>query len=170
MRLALASTEGLCGEFGATLGAACRQDGTTGAGAHAKAEAVLLGATTVVRLERTLAHSSSPAVGISAPRSGCDAAAGKLGAQRAGVNLLKLRPRSPGVKPGAARTRRSANDTVSRVPRDTLWIDTRGSSNPSPGICSRGCDSLPCETSYPQLCTRNSGRLPDSAHRRWITL
>src|SRR4029453_6825287 len=170
MRLALASTEGLRGEFGATLGAACRQDGTAGAGAHAKAEAVLLGAATVVRLEGTLAHSSSPAVG-----SPHRAAVARLWREnwvpkRAGVNLLKLRPRSPGVKPGAARTRRSANDTVSRVPRDHLWIDTRGPSNPSPGICSRGCDSLPCETSYPQLYTRNLGRLPDSAHRRWITL
>jgi hypothetical protein len=47
---------------------------------------VLLGATTVVGLERTLAHSSSPASGISAPGRVNGAPGGKLGAQRAAVN------------------------------------------------------------------------------------
>src|SRR5690606_3446952 len=46
------------GELGAALGAAAVEDGAAGAGAHAGAEAVLLGATTVVRLERALAHGS----------------------------------------------------------------------------------------------------------------
>ena len=41
------------------LATARRQDRTAGAGAHAQAEAVRLGATTVVRLVRTLAHWSS---------------------------------------------------------------------------------------------------------------
>lgn len=44
------------GQLLAALGAARRQDGAARAGAHAKAEAVRLGATTVVRLIRTLAH------------------------------------------------------------------------------------------------------------------
>src|SRR6476469_1486473 len=43
----------------AALAAAGSQDGAAGAGAHAQAEAVRLGATTVVRLERTLAHEFS---------------------------------------------------------------------------------------------------------------
>lgn len=52
----------LSGEACATLLATSRHDGTTGAGAHAGTEAVLAGATTVVRLERTLAlgHDGSP--------------------------------------------------------------------------------------------------------------
>lgn len=169
MRLALASTERLSGEFGATLGAASREDGAAGASAHAKAEAVLLGATTVVRLEGTLAHSSSPAFG-SPRRDAMDAPAGKLGAQRAGVNLLKLRPRSPLVKPGEPRADHSANTTVFLVPSRALWTDTPAVSNPSPSICPRGRHSLPCETSYPQPCTRNPGPLPESANRSWMTL
>jgi hypothetical protein len=131
---------------------------------------VLLGPATVVRLERTLAHSSSPAVGISAPRSECDAPEGNWVPERAGVNLLKLRPPGPVVKPGEVRSRNGANGRVSRIPRDTLWIDTRGPSNPSSGICSEGRVSLACETSYPQPRTRNPGRRTQSAHSRWITL
>src|SRR5690606_1978820 len=46
------------GELGAALGAAGVQDAAAGAGAHAGAEAVLLGAAAVVRLERALAHGS----------------------------------------------------------------------------------------------------------------
>ena len=42
------------GDFVAALAAACRKDRAAGAGAHAKTEAVLLVATTVVRLESTL--------------------------------------------------------------------------------------------------------------------
>ncbi len=57
-RLSLASTGGLLGgEFGATLATTSGQDGTAGAGTHAKPEPVHLGATTVVRLESSLAHS-----------------------------------------------------------------------------------------------------------------
>jgi len=48
----------LSGEFGAALTAACCQDGAAGAGTHAKAETVHLGATAVVWLERSLAHKS----------------------------------------------------------------------------------------------------------------
>ena len=44
------------GQLGATLAAASREDGATGAGPHAQAEAVGLGPATVVRLESTLAH------------------------------------------------------------------------------------------------------------------
>jgi len=47
----------LRGQFGATLATTSGQDGTTGAGTHAEPEAVHLGATTVVRLESSLAHS-----------------------------------------------------------------------------------------------------------------
>ena len=47
----------LRGEFGAALATAGAEDGTAGAGAHAQTETVHLGATTVVRLERSLAHS-----------------------------------------------------------------------------------------------------------------
>ena len=47
------------GELGAALAAAGGQDRATRTGAHTKAEAVRLGATTVVRLEGPLAHVSS---------------------------------------------------------------------------------------------------------------
>jgi hypothetical protein len=47
----------LCGELGATLAAASSQDRATGTGTHTEAEAVHLGAATVVRLESSLAHS-----------------------------------------------------------------------------------------------------------------
>jgi hypothetical protein len=47
----------LRGEFGATLAAASSKNRATGAGAHAKTETVHLGATTVVWLEGSLAHS-----------------------------------------------------------------------------------------------------------------
>ena len=43
-------------QFGAALGTACRKDGTAGTGTHAKAEAVLLGTTAVIRLKSPLAH------------------------------------------------------------------------------------------------------------------
>jgi hypothetical protein len=49
--------EGLGGEFGATLATTCRQDRAAGASAHAKTETVDLCATTIVRLEGSLAHS-----------------------------------------------------------------------------------------------------------------
>jgi hypothetical protein len=44
------------GERSAALATAPGEDGSAGARAHAQAEAVRLGATAVVRLERTLAH------------------------------------------------------------------------------------------------------------------
>jgi hypothetical protein len=47
----------LRGEFGATLAATGSKDGATGAGAHTEAETVHFGATTVVWLEGSLAHS-----------------------------------------------------------------------------------------------------------------
>jgi len=43
-------------QFGTALAAAGSQDGTAGAGAHAKTEAVLLGTTAVIRLKSPLAH------------------------------------------------------------------------------------------------------------------
>jgi len=46
-------------QLGATLAATIPQDRAAGTGAHAKTEAVLFGATTVVRLKSTLAHNSS---------------------------------------------------------------------------------------------------------------
>src|SRR5699024_5737863 len=49
---------GSSGKLGAALGAAGVQDRAAGAGAHAGAEAVLLGAAAEVRLERALAHGS----------------------------------------------------------------------------------------------------------------
>jgi len=49
----------LCRKFGATLGTASSQDGAAGAGAHTKAEAVLLGTTAVIRLKSPLAHGSN---------------------------------------------------------------------------------------------------------------
>jgi hypothetical protein len=52
----LRASNGSGGQLGATLAAAITEDGAAGAGAHAKAEAVLLGTTAVVRLESTLAH------------------------------------------------------------------------------------------------------------------
>lgn len=63
-RLARASTGGLSREFGATLTTASGQNGASGAGAHAKAEAVHLGAAAVVRLERSLAHGRSPVYSV----------------------------------------------------------------------------------------------------------
>jgi hypothetical protein len=47
----------LRGKLGATLAATCSQDRAAGTGTHTKTEAVHLGATTVVRLESSLAHS-----------------------------------------------------------------------------------------------------------------
>jgi hypothetical protein len=47
---------GLCRQAGASLGPTRRQNRATGAGPHAKPEAVGLGATAVVRLVRALAH------------------------------------------------------------------------------------------------------------------
>ena len=47
-------------KLGASLAAARRQDGAAGAGAHAKAEAVLLGTTAVIRLKGPLAHCDTP--------------------------------------------------------------------------------------------------------------
>src|SRR5450759_3178603 len=44
------------GQFGATLDATSSKDGAAGASAHAQAEAVGLGPSTVVRLEGALAH------------------------------------------------------------------------------------------------------------------
>jgi hypothetical protein len=176
MRLALVSTERLGGEFGATLGATCRENGTAGAGAHADAESVLLGATTVVRLEGALAHSSSPALG-SPCRAACNAPTESSVPDRAAVNLLKLGPRGAVVKPGTSRidrsmgtTDHSANRTVSCFPLDHLCTDTPFTSNTSSGICPNRLDSIPCETSYPQSCTQNLGPLPRSAHRTWRTL
>jgi len=55
-RCALEKDE-LRGEFGAALATTSTQDGAAGASAHAKTEAVHLGATAVVRLESSLAHS-----------------------------------------------------------------------------------------------------------------
>ena len=55
-RCALEEDE-LRGEFGATLATTCTEDGAAGASAHTKTEAVHLGATAVVRLESSLAHS-----------------------------------------------------------------------------------------------------------------
>jgi len=55
--LSLASKVGLGGEFGATLATAGGQDGAAGARAHAKAESVHFGASAIVRLEGSLAHS-----------------------------------------------------------------------------------------------------------------
>ncbi len=46
----------LCRNGRATLGPAVSQDGATGAGAHTKTEAVLLGTTAVIRLKSPLAH------------------------------------------------------------------------------------------------------------------
>ena len=51
-----AGLDGSGRELGAALAAAGGQDGAAGAGAHAQAEAVRLGAATVVRLEGALAH------------------------------------------------------------------------------------------------------------------
>jgi ABC-type molybdate transport system permease subunit len=48
----------LGGEFGATLATASTEDGAAGTSTHAKTEAVNLGATAVVWLERSLAHNS----------------------------------------------------------------------------------------------------------------
>jgi hypothetical protein len=48
----------LRGEFGASLATTSTQDGAAGASAHSQAESVHLGATTVVRLESSLAHDS----------------------------------------------------------------------------------------------------------------
>jgi hypothetical protein len=55
----------LRGEFGAALTATVRQDGATGTRTHAQAEAVHLGATTVVRLEGSLAHQKGLSIDIS---------------------------------------------------------------------------------------------------------
>ena len=49
----------LGGQLGAALAAARTEDGTAGTGAHAQPEAVHLGATAIVRLESSLAHSDS---------------------------------------------------------------------------------------------------------------
>ena len=46
----------LCRQFGTALATACGKNGTAGTGTHAKAEAVLLGTTAVIRLKSPLAH------------------------------------------------------------------------------------------------------------------
>jgi hypothetical protein len=48
------------GQLGATLATAVRENRAAGTGTHPQAEAVGLGATTVVRLEGALAHSGAP--------------------------------------------------------------------------------------------------------------
>jgi len=95
---------------------------------------------------------------------------GKLGARKGWGQPIKTTASGTRGQPGEVRSRNGANGRVSRIPRDTLWIDTRGPSNPSSGICSEGRVSLACETSYPQPRTRNPGRRTQSAHSRWITL
>lgn len=68
MRCAAASTSG--SETCAALAATRRKDGAAGAGAHALAEAVHLGATAVVRLEGPLAHGCTPGRMIGTVRHG----------------------------------------------------------------------------------------------------
>jgi len=71
----------LCGEFGATLATACTEDGTAGAGTHTKTEAVHLGATTVVRLESSLAHSGISKAQLTRPE--------RSSSPKAGSQLIK---------------------------------------------------------------------------------
>jgi hypothetical protein len=52
----LRASKGSGGELGATLAAAIPEDRAARAGAHTKTETMLLGTTTVIRLESTLAH------------------------------------------------------------------------------------------------------------------
>jgi hypothetical protein len=66
-RFALASTERLRGQFGATLATTGTQDGTSGAGTHAEPESVHLGATAVVRLKSSLAHGRISKAQLSRP-------------------------------------------------------------------------------------------------------
>lgn len=68
MRCAAASTSG--SETSAALAATRREDGAAGAGAHALAEAVHLGATAVVRLKGPLAHGCTPGRMIGTVRHG----------------------------------------------------------------------------------------------------
>jgi hypothetical protein len=68
----------LSGEFGATLATTSRQDGATGAGAHAQPESVHLGTTTVVRLEGSLAHGDSSKAQLCGPER-CSAVSASQG-------------------------------------------------------------------------------------------
>jgi hypothetical protein len=98
--------ERLSREFGAALAATVREDRATGTRAHAKAEAVHLGTTTVVGLEGSLAHLSLSSVRLRF--TGDAAPTGKesfWAAKTAQVNRLKVRPSAGQVKPeGAERT------------------------------------------------------------------
>lgn len=58
-RFGAGSTEASGGEFGAALAATGTEDGATRTSTHAETEAVGLGPTTSVGLERTLAHGES---------------------------------------------------------------------------------------------------------------
>src|SRR5690348_14878250 len=103
MRCGAGSTPATSGREGlAALATAGSQDGAAGAGPHAQAEAVRLGATTVVRLERTLAHEIS--YGFGDPP-------GKWGS--ATIGHQHARPaRSPGARARACDSGRHEGDRI----------------------------------------------------------
>jgi hypothetical protein len=80
-RFALASTEGLRGQFGAALATTSCQDGTPRAGTHTKPEAVHFGATTVVRLKSSLTHGGISKAQLSRPE--------EVVSPKAGSQLIK---------------------------------------------------------------------------------
>ena len=115
-------------EPGATLVAAGSEDRAAGPGAHAQAEAVGLGPTAVVGLERALAHSWAPGlVGRSwtAPQSGARVGGGSLHGDRAATPLGAGTPQRPsatrpgngtgGGTPAVKRSRRSRTHRSSRA-------------------------------------------------------
>jgi hypothetical protein len=127
MRLALASTEGLRGEFRATLTATCRENRATRTRAHAQAEAVLLGAAAVVGLEGTLAHSSSPAVRDPTPTCVTGAVGGKTGCPD-GLRSTDLTYGLAGARSNQLPLLgRGSSPTVSQEAAHRLWSDTRDS-------------------------------------------
>ena len=111
-------------ELGAALAAAAGEDGTAGAGAHAQAEAVRLGAATVVRLEGALAHEVLRRLQGPLRRHDDVGPAPVLGLAMADATAIgkpvedRVRPAGPGSGPRACeRGRRHARSTI-REPRN----------------------------------------------------
>lgn len=161
------------GELGAALGAAGRQDGATRTGAHAQAEAVGLGPTTVVRLESTLAHEdlrywSGPGGLLSAwapvrPQSEARAST-TGGTHRGSRGVTGMRKRPTGLVKGTRARRAGSNQR--RPPgipgafstSDPGW--TGGHAVPSPRFCSVQANFRSFRLPSPHRCCYR----PSSSH------
>ena len=168
------------GELGAALAAASREDGTAGAGAHAKAEAVGLRATAVVRLEGALAHGGSPRTsggaspatpGIAVVHVCCSGTRVVLTTQP-GHARRKMSARARQESPerlshatsrrgNGSNSRRRAPAAVDRRPHTSALRADVESSPPRPGV--RATDS------FPHLGTTARGRRRHHPHALWVS-